>query len=130
MRPQNLYEYVGQQKILGPGTLLRKAIEHDKIGSLIFYGPPGAGKTTLAEIIAKTTAAHFVPMSAITAGKSDIMKVVDEASEQLYYYEKKTILFIDEIHRFNKTQQDALLPAVENGIVTFIGATTENPYLK
>ena len=130
MRPQNLYEYVGQQKILGPGTLLRKAIEHDKIGSLIFYGPPGAGKTTLAEIIAKTTAAHFVPMSAITAGKSDIMKVVDEASEQLHYYEKKTILFIDEIHRFNKTQQDALLPAVENGIVTFIGATTENPYFE
>ncbi|MEE0776209.1 MAG: replication-associated recombination protein A [Bacillota bacterium] len=130
MRPQSLYEYVGQQKILGSGSLLRRAIEHDKIGSLIFYGPPGAGKTTLAEIIAKTTAACFVPMSAIRAGKADIMKVVEEATEQLRYYEKKTILFIDEIHRFNKTQQDALLPAVENGIITFIGATTENPYFE
>lgn len=130
MRPRNLYEYMGQKEILGEGTLLRKAIEEDKTGSLILFGPPGSGKTTLAEVIASTTKAIFVPMSAISAGKSDIMKVVRDAEEQLRYYGKKTILFIDEIHRFNKSQQDALLPAVEQGIITFIGATTENPYFE
>lgn len=130
MRPRNLYEYMGQKEILGEGTLLRKAIEEDKTGSLILFGPPGSGKTTLAEVIAATTKAIFVPMSAISAGKADIMNVVRDAEEQLRYYGKKTILFIDEIHRFNKSQQDALLPAVEQGIITFIGATTENPYFE
>ena len=130
MRPRNLYEYVGQREILAEGSLLRKAIEEDKTGSLILFGPPGCGKTTLAEVIAATTKAFFVPMSAISAGKADIMKVVADAEERLRYYGKKTILFIDEIHRFNKSQQDALLPAVERGVVTFIGATTENPYFE
>lgn len=130
MRPRNLYEYMGQKAILGEGTLLRKAIEEDKTGSLILFGPPGCGKTTLAEVIAATTKAEFVPMSAISAGKADIMKVVADAQNRLSYYGKKTILFIDEIHRFNKSQQDALLPAVEKGIITFIGATTENPYFE
>lgn len=130
MRPRTLYEFIGQKEILGEGSLLRKAIEEDKTGSLIFFGPPGSGKTTLAEIIATATKAVFVPMSAISAGKADIMKVVAKAEEDLRYYDKKTILFIDEIHRFNKSQQDALLPAVEKGIITFIGATTENPYFE
>ena len=130
MRPRNLYEYMGQKAILGEGSLLRRSIENDTIGSLILFGPPGCGKTTLAEVIAASTQANFVPMSAISAGKADIMKVVSDAEEQLRYYEKKTILFIDEIHRFNKSQQDALLPAVERGIITFIGATTENPYFE
>ena len=130
MRPRNLYEYMGQTEILGEGTLLRKAIEEDKTGSLILFGPPGSGKTTLAEVIAATTKAIFVPMSAISAGKADILNVVRDAESQLRYYGKKTILFIDEIHRFNKSQQDALLPAVEHGIITFIGATTENPYFE
>ncbi|MBQ6811040.1 MAG: replication-associated recombination protein A, partial [Firmicutes bacterium] len=130
MRPRNLYEYMGQKEILGEGTLLRKAIEEDKTGSLILFGPPGSGKTTLAEVIAATTKAVFVPMSAISAGKADILNVVHEAEERLRFYGKKTILFIDEIHRFNKSQQDALLPAVEHGIITFIGATTENPYFE
>lgn len=130
MRPRNLYEYMGQKDIIGEGTMLRRAIEEDATGSLIFFGPPGCGKTTLAEVIAATTKANFVPMSAISAGKADIMKVVQEAETQLRYYDKKTILFIDEIHRFNKSQQDALLPGVEQGLVTFIGATTENPYFE
>ncbi len=130
MRPRSLDEYVGQSELLGEGTLLRKAIEADKTGSLILFGPPGCGKTTLAEVIAAATEAVFVPMSAISAGKADIMKVIKDAEDQLRYYDKKTILFIDEIHRFNKSQQDALLPAVEKGIITFIGATTENPYFE
>lgn len=130
MRPRTLYEFIGQKEILGEGSLLKKAIEEDKTGSLIFFGPPGSGKTTLAEIIAAVTKAVYVPMSAISAGKADIMKVVAKAEEDLRYYGKKTILFIDEIHRFNKSQQDALLPAVERGIITFIGATTENPYFE
>lgn len=130
MRPRNLYEYMGQKEILGEGSLLRRAIEEDKTGSLILFGPPGSGKTTLAEVIAATTKATFVPMSAISAGKTDIMNVVRDAEDRLRYDDKKTILFIDEIHRFNKSQQDALLPAVEKGIITFIGATTENPYFE
>lgn len=130
MRPRNLYEYMGQKEILGEGTLLRKAIEEDVLGSLILFGPPGCGKTTLAEVIASVTKAFFVPMSAISAGKADIMNVVRAAEDRLRYEGKKTILFIDEIHRFNKSQQDALLPAVEQGKITFIGATTENPYFE
>ena len=130
MRPRNLQEFVGQRHILADGSVLRSAIEEDRIGSLLFYGPPGVGKTTLAEIIAHTTAADFVKLSAISAGKADITRVVDEARDKLRYFSKKTILFIDEIHRFNKAQQDALLPAVEDGVVTFIGATTENPFFE
>ncbi|MGN1010585.1 MAG: AAA family ATPase, partial [Clostridia bacterium] len=130
MRPRNLCEYMGQKEVLGEGTLLRKAIEEDVLGSLILFGPPGCGKTTLAEVIAAVTKAFFVPMSAISAGKADILTVVREAENRLRYDDKKTILFIDEIHRFNKSQQDALLPSVEQGKITFIGATTENPYFE
>lgn len=130
MRPRNLNEFVGQTHILGEGSVLRQAIAEDRIGSLLFYGPPGVGKTTLAEVIAASTAADFIKLSAISAGKGDISRVVTAAKDKLRYYHKKTILFIDEIHRFNKGQQDALLPAVEEGIVTFIGATTENPFFE
>jgi len=130
MRPETLADYVGQKKIIGEKSLLRKAIEEDHLGSLIFYGPPGSGKTTLAQIIAKTTAAEFVKLSAVTSGIADIKRVVEEARDRLRMYRRRTILFIDEIHRFNKSQQDALLPAVENGLVTFIGATTENPFFE
>lgn len=127
MRPRNLAEFVGQEEIVGEGRLLRRAIEADRISSLIFYGPPGTGKTTLAEIIALTTRAKFERLNAVTAGVADIRRVIGEAKERFDYYGQKTILFIDEIHRFNKGQQDALLPAVEAGTVILIGATTENP---
>ncbi len=130
MRPETLADYVGQSKIVGEKSLLRNAIEEDRLGSLILYGPPGSGKTTLAQIIAKTTAAEFVKLSAVSAGIGDIKRVVEEAKDRLRFYERRTILFIDEIHRFNKSQQDALLPAVESGLVTFIGATTENPFFE
>lgn len=128
MRPTSLNEVVGQKHLLGEGKLLRRAIEADQLGSLIFYGSPGTGKTTLAYVIARTTKAHFTRMNAVTSGVSDLRKVVREAEEQLKYYQQGTILFIDEIHRFNKAQQDALLPAVEEGKLVLIGATTENPY--
>ncbi|HYH01674.1 MAG TPA: replication-associated recombination protein A [Bacillota bacterium] len=127
MRPRNLKEFVGQEEIVGEGRLLRRAIEADRISSLIFYGPPGTGKTTLAEIIALTTCSIFERLNAVTAGVADIRKVIGEAKERFDFYGQKTILFIDEIHRFNKAQQDALLPAVEAGTVILIGATTENP---
>jgi putative ATPase len=128
MRPESLNEVVGQRHLIGEGKLLRRAIETDQLGSLIFYGPPGTGKTTLAYVIARTTKAHFIRLNAVTSGVSDLRKVVREAEEQLRYYQQGTILFIDEIHRFNKAQQDALLPAVEEGKLVLIGATTENPY--
>ncbi len=128
MRPTSLNEVVGQKHLIGKGKLLRRAIEADQLGSLIFYGPPGTGKTTLAYVIARTTKAHFIRLNAVTSGISDLRKVVLEAEEQLKYYQLGTILFIDEIHRFNKAQQDALLPAVEEGKLVLIGATTENPY--
>ncbi len=127
MRPATLDDYVGQQHLLAPGRSLRRAIEADKIGSLILWGPPGSGKTTLARIIAGVTNAHFVAVSAVAAGVADLRKVVKEAQERRKLYQKLTILFIDEIHRFNKGQQDAILPYVEDGTVTLIGATTENP---
>jgi putative ATPase len=127
MRPRNLDELVGQEEIVGEGRLLRRAIEADRLSSLIFYGPPGTGKTTLAEIIARTTKACFERINAVTAGVAEIRKVLAEAKERSDYYGRKTILFVDEIHRFNKGQQDALLPAVEAGTVILIGATTENP---
>jgi putative ATPase len=127
MRPRNLDELIGQEEIVGEGRLLRRAIEADRLSSLIFYGPPGTGKTTLAEIIARTTKAGFERINAVTAGVAEIRKVLAEARERSDYYGRKTILFVDEIHRFNKGQQDALLPAVEAGTVILIGATTENP---
>lgn len=130
MRPETLDDYVGQEEIVGANTLLYRAIRADKLGSVIFYGPPGTGKTTLARIIANTTKAHFRQLNAVTAGKKDIESVIKEARDMIGADGSKTILFIDEIHRFNKAQQDALLPAVEEGTVILIGATTENPYFE
>jgi len=127
MRPQSLEEFVGQDHILGEGKLLRRLIESDQVTSLILWGPPGSGKTTLARIIANHTKSHFIFFSAILSGVKDIREVIREAEEVRKYHGRKTILFIDEIHRFNKAQQDAFLPFVEKGIVTIIGATTENP---
>lgn len=130
MRPRSLEEFIGQKEILGDGKLLYRAIKTDKILSLILYGPPGTGKTTLALIIANTTSSHFEQINAVTSGISDIRRVIKEARERLAMYHKKTVLFIDEIHRFNKAQQDALLPSVEEGTIILIGATTENPYFE
>lgn len=130
MRPTTLEEFVGQEQIVGKDKLLYRAIKGDRLGSLIFYGPPGTGKTTLAKIIANTTKSEFVQINATTAGIKDIKDTVTAAKERLGMFGKKTILFIDEIHRFNKTQQDTLLPHVEDGILVLIGATTENPYFE
>ncbi len=127
MRPRTLDEFVGQEHLLGPGRVLRAAIERGRLTSLIFWGPPGSGKTTLANLIAAATGARFVSLSAVTAGVADLRRAIDEARAARATSGQRTILFIDEIHRFNKTQQDAVLHAVEQGIVTLIGATTENP---
>lgn len=127
MRPNGFDEFVGQEHLIGKGKLLRSAIESDQLFSMILWGPPGSGKTTLARIIAQKTGAHFVQFSAVTSGVADVKKVVEEAKGKLRAYETRTILFVDEIHRFNKAQQDAFLPAVENGTIILIGATTENP---
>jgi putative ATPase len=127
MRPRSLAEFEEQSSIVGTGALLRRAIETDSLQSIIFYGPPGSGKTTLALIIARLTRSRFATISAVTAGVADLRRVIEEARELRAHYGQKTILFIDEIHRFNKSQQDALLPAVENGLITLIGSTTENP---
>lgn len=127
MRPRTLDELVGQQHVIGPGTLLRKAIEADRLSSLILWGPPGTGKTTTARVIANTTHAHFVAVSAVTSGVADLRKAIKEANDRLGMNRIRTVLFIDEIHRFNKAQQDAILPHVEDGTVILIGATTENP---
>ena len=126
LRPRTLDEFVGQEKIIGAGKILRLAVERDRVPSIIFWGPPGCGKTTLARIIANLTQAEFVPLSAVSSGVKDIRREVEAAAKRLKEG-KKTIIFIDEIHRFNKGQQDALLPHVERGIITLIGATTENP---
>lgn len=130
MRPRNLDELYGQDEIVGEGKLLRRAIEADRIQSLIFYGPPGTGKTSLAQVIARQTRADFVRLNAVTSGVKDLREVIKRARNNLALHKQKTILFIDEIHRFNKSQQDALLPAVEEGIIIMIGATTENPYFE
>jgi putative ATPase len=127
MRPRTLDEYVGQTHLMGAGSLLRRAIEADQLFSMIFWGPPGSGKTTLARIIAGAIQSHFASFSAVLSGVKEIRAVVDEARVQRQDHRKKTILFVDEIHRFNKAQQDAFLPHVESGLITLIGATTENP---
>ena len=130
MRPETLEEVVGQQHIIGKDKLLYRAIKADKLSSVIFYGPPGTGKTTLAKVIAGTTSAEFTQMNATVAGKKDMEAVVEQAKNNLGMFGKKTILFVDEIHRFNKGQQDYLLPFVEDGTIILIGATTENPYFE
>jgi putative ATPase len=131
MRPRSLSTFVGQEHIVGEGRLLRRAIEADRLfSSLIFWGPPGTGKTTLAMIIANSTERHFETISAVLAGVADLRRIIAEAKERLGMYGKRTILFVDEIHRWNKAQQDALLPHVENGTIVLIGATTENPYFE
>lgn len=131
MRPRTLDEIVGQDHIVGPGKLLRRAIEADRLfSSILLWGPPGTGKTTLATVIAQTTHSHFETISAVLAGVGELRRVIEEAVERRKLYNIRTILFIDEVHRWNKAQQDALLPHVENGLLTLIGATTENPYFE
>ena len=130
LRPKRLEDVVGQEHILGPDKLLYRAIKADKLSSIILYGPPGTGKTSLAMVIANTTSANFTQLNATTAGKKDIENIVNEAKDNLGMFSKRTILFVDEIHRFNKAQQDYLLPFVEDGTVVLIGATTENPYFE
>ncbi len=127
MRPCSLNEFSGQRHIVGKGSLIRNAIENDKIFSMILWGPPGSGKTTIARIITRETSSHFVEFSAVLSGVKQIRSVIDEAKKQQSYFNKRTILFVDEIHRFNKAQQDAFLHPVETGLITLIGATTENP---
>lgn len=128
MRPQTLAEFVGQQHFLGPGKLLRRMLEADRLGSVIFYGPPGTGKTSLAELIAKHTKSNFLRLNAASAGVKEVRSALDTARNTLETTQKRTVLFIDELHHFNRTQQDVLLPDVEEGIVTLIGATTQNPF--
>ena len=130
LRPRTLDEVVGQSHIIGKDKLLYRAIQADKISSVVLYGPPGTGKTTLAKVIANTTSADFMQINATVAGKKDMEEVIEKAKSNMAMYGKRTILFIDEIHRFNKSQQDYLLPFVEDGTVILIGATTENPYFE
>ena len=130
VRPRTLDEFVGQEHIVGPGTLLRRAIEGDRVSSMVLWGPPGTGKTTLAVIVAQRTHSHFSSISAVMAGVSDIRQLVQEAKGRAGMYGQRTILLVDEIHRFNKAQQDALLPHVEDGTIILIGTTTENPYFE
>ena len=130
MRPRTLDEYIGQDAIIGEGKLLRRSIQADQLSSVIFYGPPGTGKTTLARVIANTTKRHFSTLNAVLSGVKELRYEIDEARQRLELYNRGTILFVDEVHRWNKSQQDALLPWVENGTVILIGATTENPYFE
>ncbi|MDR1256335.1 MAG: AAA family ATPase, partial [Spirochaetaceae bacterium] len=130
MRPRALDDVIGQDHIVGPGRLLRRAIQADRLSSLIFYGPPGTGKTSLARVIANTTKARFESLNAVLSGVKDIREAIDRASERRRLYGQRTILFVDEVHRWNKAQQDALLPWVENGTVILVGATTENPFFE
>lgn len=129
MRPQTLNEFIGQEHIVGEGSLLRRAIAADKLGSCIFYGPPGTGKTTLANIIAKNTNSHFEILNAVSSGVADAKRVIEEAKNRLMMYGKKTYLLLDECHRWNKAQSDSVLSAIEQGYIVFIGSTTENPYV-
>ena len=128
MRANNLNEFIGQQHIVAEGSLLRRAISLDRLGSCIFWGPPGTGKTTLANIIASTTHGEFIKLNAVQAGVADVKRAVEQARDNLKMYGRRTYLMLDECHRFNKTQSDSLLPAIEQGTVIFIGSTTENPY--
>ena len=130
MRPRTLDEFVGQESVVGPGTALRRAIERDELSSLILYGPTGCGKTSLARIVANLTAARFEELSAVTSGVAEVRAVIERARDRLRLSGERTILFIDEIHRFSKSQQDALLPAVENRVVVLVGATSENPFFE
>ena len=130
MRPRNLDEYIGQDHIVGKGRLLRRAIAADQLTSVIFYGPPGTGKTTLARVIANHTKSNFLTLNAVLSGVQSIRDSIKCADEQHKLYGKKTILFVDEVHRWNKSQQDALLPWVENGTIILVGATTENPFFE
>jgi len=130
LRPRTLDEFVGQKQVLGPDSALRKAIAEDRVGSMILFGPPGTGKTTLARIVAETTGAAFEELSAVSASVADVRGVIARAKDSMGTYGKRMILFLDEIHRFNRAQQDALLPAVEARLITLIGATTENPYFQ
>lgn len=129
MRPQTLNEFIGQEQIVGEGSLLRRAIAADRLGSCIFYGPPGTGKTTLANIIAKNTNSHFEILNAVSSGVADAKRVIEEAKNRLMMYGKKTYLLLDECHRWNKAQSDSVLSAIEQGYIVFIGSTTENPYV-
>ncbi len=128
MRPRSLAEFVGQQHFLGEGKMLRRMLEADRLGSVIFYGPPGTGKTSLAELIASHTKSSFLRLNAASAGVKEVRAALDEARQAIETTNKRTVLFIDELHHFNRTQQDVLLPDVEEGIVTLIGATTQNPF--
>ena len=130
MRPKNLEEYVGQEHILGKDKILYRTIKADRLSSIILFGPPGCGKTSLARVISETTKYKFYKINAVTSGVAEIKKVIEETKNMMFNPSGKAILFIDEIHRFNKLQQDALLPYVENGTVILIGATTENPYFE
>jgi putative ATPase len=128
MRPRTLDEFVGQQHFLGPGKLLRRMLEADRLSSVLFYGPPGTGKTTLAQIIAQSTKSHFEQVNAAAVGVKEVRAILDAAKERLAHTGQRTVLFLDEIHRFNRAQQDILLPDVENGLILLVGATTENPF--
>lgn len=128
MRPRSVREFLGQEQIIEEGSLLRRAVALDRVGSCIFWGPPGTGKTTLANIIANSTSGNFVKLNAVSSGVADVKKAIDEAAQNLKLYGKKTYLLLDECHRFSKTQSDSLLPAIEKGTIIFIGSTTENPY--
>nr|MBP8990071.1 AAA family ATPase [Clostridia bacterium] len=130
MAPRHLSEFVGQEHILGPGKMLRRMIEADRLSSIILFGPPGTGKTALARVIASTTRSNFQKLNAVTAGVADIKRIIADTENPLLNPSGRTLLFIDEIHRFNKLQQDALLPQVENGTLILIGATTENPFFE
>src|ERR671919_402320 len=128
MRPRKLDEFVGQQHFLGPGKLLRRMLEADRLSSVIFYGPPGTGKTTLAQLVAQYTRSHFEQVNAAAVGVKEVRAILDAAKERLANAGERTVLFLDEIHRFNRAQQDILLPDVEAGLIILIGATTENPF--
>src|SRR5580692_7136984 len=128
MRPQTLDEFAGQQHFLGPGKLLRRMLEADRLTSVLFYGPPGTGKTTLAQLIARYTQSHFEQVNAAAVGVKEVRAILDGAKERLANGGARTVLFLDEIHRFNRAQQDILLPDVENGLILLVGATTENPF--